>query len=582
MAVRSNQPHNGGAVRGARHIACLLAASAMIACGPTADPESPAMEPVLREVTEETGIDFEHFAAASQAFHMPEIMGSGAALFDLDGDDDLDIYLIQGSLPPAVDESVLDVELPAASLRRNRLLRNDLTADGTLRFTDVTDEQGGGDEGFGMGVAAGDIDGDGDTDLYVTNVGANVLYRNDAGRLVELADAGGAQDARWSTSAAFCDYDNDGDLDLFVANYVGYSYAEDLSCTDAASQRDYCGPDSYPPLTDRLLRNDGSGHFEDVSERASITTRPGAGLGVVCLDADGDGRRDFYVANDGMPNHLWRNLGDGRFEEQGLESGTAYNAAGAAEAGMGVAAADFDQDGDTDLFVTHLNGETNTLYRNDGASFSDATSAAGLGAVSLPYTGFGTSAVDLDNDGRLDLFTANGAVVRVAGRGGRLRAYMQPNQIFLRDEGGRFAEQTLAGASAISRGTARGDVDRDGDEDLLISNNHGPAQLLMNVAPAAPDTLVLGLRAAQGQAADGSKLRITCASGRVVHRVAQRDGSYLSANSPWVHVAACGAQADVEVTWLDGQHQVWRGVPADGRLQWLSGREGRAMNEEMD
>ena len=428
--------------------------------------------PLFREVAQETGLRFTHEPGAAGQYRLPEIIGSGVALLDYDGDGDLDVYLVQGS-PNARTSS--------------RLFRNEMMKDRRLRFTDVTETAGVARRGWGMGAAVGDYDNDGDPDLYVTSFGSNTLYRNEGrGRFADVTSEAGVDDPRWSASAAFVDYDADGDLDLFVTAYVDFSEKGNKPCYDPAGQRDYCLPAEYRPLPARLFRNEGGGRFSDVTDPSGIGSAAGAGLGVVSTDANGDGFLDLYVANDGTKNHLWMNTGNGRFTEDGLMSGTAYDAAGRAEAGMGVAAADFDADGDEDLFVTNLIGETNTLYLNDGKGlFEDATVRLKLAAPSRPFTGFGTDWFDFDNDGWLDLFVANGAVAIVDVLRGRPYPYQQRN-LLLRNEGGQgFRDLTGDAGPAlaleeVSRGAAFGDIDNDGDVDIVVSNNNGPARLLLN------------------------------------------------------------------------------------------------------
>jgi len=341
--------------------------------------------PWFEDVADEAGVDFLHVRALTQRYWLPEIMSGGAAWLDYDNDGDPDLYLVQGgSLDP-------DDGPPP----RNRLYRN---TDGI--FEDVTDSSGTGHTGYGMGVAAGDYDRDGDLDFYVTNVGANVLYRNEGdGTFNDVSTSEGVDHPGWGASAAWLDFDLDGDLDLFVTNYVNWSPAQELECSDGGYERDYCHPRHFKaPAADVLYRNDG-GRFTNVSETAGIWKARGYGLGVVSGDFNADGWPDLYVANDGMPNQLWINGGDGTFADRALITGTAVNLSGTAEAGMGVAVADLEDDGDLDLFVTHLRGETNTLYLNEGGIFEDVTAMTGLAAPSVALTGFGTGFVDFDNDG---------------------------------------------------------------------------------------------------------------------------------------------------------------------------------------
>ena len=322
--------------------------------------------PIFREVAQEVGLDFHHFIGATGEYFFPEIMGAGVGLFDYDGDGDLDIYFLQGTMLDKAKKMFQSrFPFPGQAPPRNRLFRNDLIEKGELHFSDVTGEAGVGHEGYGMGIAVGDYDDDGHLDFYVTNFGSNVLYRNTGdGAFTDVAREAGVDDPRYSASAAFLDYDSDGDLDLFLTNYVSFTVKGNKVCRLAV--RDYCAPNVYEPVPDRLFRNEGNGQFTDVTEEAGLGTAFGAGLGVIAVDFNFDQRVDIYVANDEMPNQLWVNKGDGTFEDLGLISGTAYNMDGVAEAGMGVTAADFDGDGDEDLFVTHNQRQTNTLYLNGG------------------------------------------------------------------------------------------------------------------------------------------------------------------------------------------------------------------------
>ncbi|MCA9289657.1 MAG: CRTAC1 family protein [Phycisphaerales bacterium] len=529
--------------------------------GPVPGPASRAAAPVTGvddvpwfvEIAATSGLDFRHTTGSSGQFFFPEISASGGALLDYDGDGDLDVYAIQA----------YPLDRPGTTDARNRLYRNDLV-DGVPRFVDVTDAAGVGDDGYGMGCATGDIDNDGDVDLFVTNVGANMLYRN-AGDGTFAADPDAVpRDERWNTSASFADYDGDGDLDLFVAAYVNYSLAEHKACHSPSGRRDYCGPASYQPVPDRLYRNRGDGTFEDVTTAAGIDAVAGSGLGVVAADFDGDGRVDFYVANDGNANHLWMNRGDGTFRNEALYAGAAYNAEGMAEAGMGVSAGDFDGDDDEDLFLSHLVGETNTLLVNDGrAGFDDASDRSGLGASSRRATGFGTRWVDVDGDGWPDLFVANGAVrLDEDAPPGDAYPYGQMNQLF-RNEGPPgwvFTEVTNrmdAGSRRVesSRGAAFGDIDLDGDPDIVVFNGNAPVRLMRNDVGNGAHWLRLRLRGTAGaRDAFGAIVRLRDATSPRRERVST-DGSYCSANDPTVRfgLGSDDRAREIEVTWPGGR-----------------------------
>ena len=538
-----------------------------------ASPSATTQAPIFVDVARAAGLDFEHFIGATGQFYFTEVMGAGVALLDYDLDGDLDVYLVQGSMLGDTSATPL-FPAPQTHWPGNRLFRNELVERGELRFSDVTPDAGVGDTGYGMGVAVGDVDDDGDPDLYVSNFGANVFYRNlGDGRFEAVPDAGGANDARWTTSASFLDYDNDGDLDLFVTSYTSFSLLNHKQCRSSDGERDYCAPQSYEALTDRLYRNDGDFRFTDVSRESGILSATGTGLGVTGADFNGDSIMDIYVANDGWANFLWLGDGQGGFEENGMMSGTAYNSHGLEEASMGVTAGDFDGDGDEDLFMTHLAQQTNTLYVNDGTGqFIDATDRYNMGGSSLPYTGFGTAWFDFDNDGHLDLFIANGAVARIKSLvGASPYPYAETNQLYRNLGTRRFEDVTaIAGpvfaAREVSRGAAFGDLDNDGDLDIVVANNNGPVRLLRNEVGNRHHWVQVSARGmASNRDGIGARVAVLRAGAAPLWRRVHTDGSYLSASDDRVHVGLGDSDSfeGVGIQWPSGRREVWRDLGVD-------------------
>ena len=431
------------------------------------------------DVTKEAGIDFRHVNGAEGDYHLPETLGAGGAFFDADNDGDLDIYLVNSGYWPGS---------AAAAQKHAALYQNN--GDGT--FTDITVAAGVGNRGnYGQGVACADYDNDGDTELYVTNFGQDVLYRNNGdGTFTDITAHAGISDAAWSSSACFLDYDNDGHLDLFVVSYLHYSLdAAYRPCGENAT-RTYCHPSLFEGAPDRLYRNNGDGTFTDVSQEAGVGNIGGMfhgkGLGVVSADFNNDGAPDLYVANDDTRNDFFYNNGDGTFSEISLLAGCAYSFNGVAQAGMGIASGDYNGDGALDIFVTNLSYETNALYRNNGdGTFTDVIYEARLGKESYLYVGFGTGFLDADNDGWLDLFVANGHIIDNIAETHDVLTYAQPNQLFRNKGDGTFQEiSETAGPyfqrAQVSRGSIFGDYDNDGDVDILVTQSNAPATLLRN------------------------------------------------------------------------------------------------------
>lgn len=528
-----------------------------------------AQDDWFRDVAAEAGVDFTYRNGMQGEFYFPEIMGGGAALLDYDGDGQLDLYLVQaGAIGPDVTSAD---RKHGDRLYRNVSSRNE-DGEWVVRFKDVTAEAGIDARGYGMGVTVGDYNADGHPDLYVLNFGDNELWRNNGdGTFTDVTESAGVNDSRWSVSGSFADLDGDGQQELVVVNYADYDFGSHRECRASGSGRpDYCSPSAYPPAGDRLFRNLGDGRFEDVTDAAGMGEASSHGLGVIAADLDGDGKRDIYVANDGSANFFWLNRGDMRFENDAMLAGNAVNGDGAAEAGMGVDAADYDHSGAEDILITHLKRETNTLYRNDGQGwFTDVSAASGLGPPSLPYTGFGTRFVDFDLDGRLDVFVANGAVTEEAdlAAAGDPFPYHQTNQLFFNEGEGRFSEVTdRAGAilqrSRVSRGVAFGDIDNDGRPDLVVVNANGQVEMLINRIDDHGHWAGL-VPIEDGRPVDGvTAWRLTTDDGRILRR-SRRDGSYASANDPRI-VFGLGdddTPQRFEVEWPDGSKETFADLP---------------------
>ncbi len=594
--------------RWCHQVGALWWLSFLVACGGAAPPAEDEVAPATtsqievpqREIFSDqsaaAGLDFVHFNGMSGELYYSEHMGGGVALFDYDNDGDLDIYVTQGHLL-GKGKSLEDATFPPAEPPPflDRLYRNDLSLDAEgrphLRFTDVTIESGLRVDGYSMGVAAGDIDNDGWPDLYVTEWnGTNRLLRNGGdGTFEDITERAGVGEMRWSVAAVFFDYDRDGWLDLYVGNYLDFSFAVHRECTNDIGLADYCGPVSFKSVADSLFRNRGDGTFEDVTARAGVTQEAAPVLGAVSGDFDGNGWLDLYLANDEEPNNLLLNqgpdaAGNVSFKDDARLSGAAMNHQGKAEAGMGVHAADFDNDGDEDLFVSHLDQETNTLYLNEGGGvFSDRTVESGLGAPSFDSTGFGTAFLDYDNDGWLDIFVANGAVqgLRDLMLAKDPHPMHQKNQLFHNLGNGRFEDLSAhAGAalqlSEVSRGAAVGDIDNDGDPDVVVHNNAGPLRLLIN--NVGQDQQWLGLRLV-GATVDRDQLGawVDLLAPKAMGRRVRSDSSYASAHDPRLlfGLGDSSGLAEVEVTWPDGRREGFADLPL-GQYSTLRQGQGSA------
>lgn len=516
-----------------------------------ADHTKTAVDPWLVDVTQQSGIDFTYKIHIETAGPLIAAVGSGIAIFDADGDSDLDIYLAQAS-------DTLPKGTPSKA-GMNRFFEQVAP----MKFIDSTEGSGLADEGFTMGVASGDYNNDGLPDIYVCNNGQDHLYKNlGGGQFTNVTIEAGIDIQGTSVSAGWLDYDLDGDLDLYVTQYVEYDIT--TQCTDAAGRKEFCGPKAFPPSKDVLLKNTGDGKFIDVSTESGINKIAAASLGIVFLDQNADGLMDIYVANDAYANNLYVNQGDGKFVDLAPILGAALNMNGQKEAGMGVIAADFDNDSFLDLFVTHLVMESNTFYKNLGPNigFNDTTGQSGLATSSMPFTGFGVSAMDLELDGDLDLFIANGKVTRgdsifKCNTPPPLTEYSEPNHIYLNDGSGKFKidNNPLCEFSKdvrTSRSIVHADLDRDGDLDLIVSNVQEPTQIFRNDAPRSGQWLVVDLLGIKGGPVTEGATVIAQDGEELMTRTFTTCKGYASAFPAEVHFGAVNPGNNIEVVWPGG------------------------------
>lgn len=515
-----------------------------------------ADEPRFRDATQEAGLSFRLEASATPRKYLPETMLGGVALLDYDRDGLLDAFFVNGAElefphPPDSEPS------KAAARYWNRLYRNQ--GDGT--FADVTEKTGVQGRGYGMGVAVGDVNNDGYPDLAVTNfaVGespALLLYVNVGGeRFEERAEQTGIDARGWATSAAFLDYDSDGDLDLFVDRYMEWRFNQDLRCgMETAYGRTFCHPDLFPPISSLLYRNEGDGRFRDVSVETGVAEHLGKALGVAVADFNGDGLPDVVVANDSHPQFLFVNQGDGTFEEDGLFSGIAYDEDGEEFAGMGVAAADLDGDQRTDLVMTTLSPQKYAVYFNRGEEgFDYAATESGIGRATQFSSGWGAGAYDFDNDGLRDLFFANSHVMDNIEQSQPHLRYREPPMLLVQSNG-KFSAFETGLPTRAGRGAAFGDVDNDGDVDVLISNLDGPPTLALNTTTSG-NWITVDLASCRGTPV-GAKVELEDSAGRRQTATAGVGGSYLSSSDHRIHFGLGTSEAKtIRVEWSDRELQ---------------------------
>ena len=562
-------------------VAAAVVSLALAGCKPGAPPAGgtgaapvPAGPAWFEDVTDTVGLTFTHDPGPTGDYFMPQSMVAGCAMFDADGDDRTDLFLLQSAGPKTG--------------KGNRLFLQ--TADG--KFRDASAGSGLDFDGYNVGVAVGDVDNDGRPDVLVTHyLGARLLRNEGGGKFRDVTEAAGVSNPLWGASAAFFDYDRDGRLDLMIVNYVDYDRS--WPCTSSDGTRDYCGPKTFPGTAARLFRNLGPGdgrpvRFENVTVQAGLAAKAAPGLGVYCADLTGDGWPDAFVTNDGKPNHLWVNQRNGTFKDEAQSRDVALTGQGNAYANMGIAAGDYDADGLTDLFVTHLTTETHTLWRQGPAGlFRDKSADAGVTRTRWRGTGFGAVAADFDLDGWPDIAFVNGRVYvgPTPADADHLpqfwRPYAERNQLLRNAGGGKFediseASPVFCGRPNVGRGLAVGDYDGDGRPDLLVLAIADRARLFRNVT-AGGHWLAVRVTdpALGGRDLYGADVRVT-AGGRIHAQTVQPGHSYLSSSTPELLFGLGGSAAydKIDVTWPDGRAATFPGGPADRRVVLRPSRGG--------
>lgn len=522
---------------------------------------------VLRDVTNQTGITFVHTDGGSGLHYIMETVSAGLALFDYDGDGNIDIYFLNGAPLKGTEVKVAP---------KNALYRND----GNWKFTDVTEKAGVGDRGYGLGVTVGDYDNDGDPDLYLNNYGPNVLYRNNGdGTFTDVTKEAGVDNGfQVGAGTCFLDVDKDGDLDLYVSIYLEFSYEKHVILTTKGVPV-YANPRFYPPLPDFLYRNNGDGTFTDVSKSSGVGNHAGWGMGMVCADYDNDGDTDIFIANDVAENFLFQNDGTGRFEEVALMSATAYDLHGDEQGSMGVDCGDYDNDGLLDFYVTSYQGQLATLYRNLGnGMFEDVTLVTGAGAGTLPHVTWGNSFVDFDNNGLRDIFVACGHLQDNVEKFDDTTTYAARNILLMNTGDGKFIDVSDQSGDGMkvklsSRGAGFDDLDNDGDVDVVVLNSRREPTILRNDSPSQGHWLQVRLKGVKTNR-DGVGARVKVVSGdlTLIDEVHSGRGYQSHYGSRLYFGLGSRDKIDrIEVSWIGGGVDVFENIAIDQLITLTEG-----------
>ena len=561
MVIVNSSPKNGWL----RKPAALTSLGATLLTAMVVFAQAPEVQ--FRDITTQSHLDFKHENSPTSNKYLIETMGGGVALFDYDNDGRLDIFFTNGAL---LSDPMPDGKLPDKSDKKywNRLYHQN--ADGT--FTDVTERAGitGMQQGYyNMGVAVGDYDNDGFEDLFVTGFGGSILYHNNGdGTFTDETEKAGVKGAGWSASAGFFDYDNDGKLDLFVTRYIDWTFKTNRYCGEKPPNgvRAYCHPDNYAGMTNILYHNNGDGTFTDVSQKAGIANSHGKGLGVSFADYDADGFTDIFVANDSVQCFLYHNNGKGTFTEVGLLAGVGYNEDGKTFAGMGIDFNDYDNDGRPDIFVTDLSNERYMLFRNEGTgTFRDVTNLSGIGGTTLTYSGWSTHFFDYDNDGWKDLFIAQSHVIDTIEKTSPNLRYMEP-PLLLHNNAGHFSRMVAGEVFEhewAGRGAAFGDIDNDGDVDIVVSNLGQKAYILKNDGGNKNNWIgIETVGTKSNRDGIGARIKVVSASGITQFFTVNTAVGYQSASDKRV-IAGLGKDISaklIEINWPSGMVQRFEDV----------------------